>query len=178
MKQRAALANEAAIRSQIGDRAFDNALNAAKAKTAAAQGNARIKQGGQRIANERARIQNDRDRIQLSRAKQGLDQLAKQAKLALDQDKFELALKREARMAKAPKKGGFTAKQKQDLAAIAFDTSADDFDAGTAPVETLRDLIAAGVPFSIAIKAIQRQGRKADASANWKATLGWTKKKR
>ncbi|HXH87327.1 MAG TPA: hypothetical protein VNI55_01800 [Gaiellaceae bacterium] len=102
------------------------------------------------------------------------------AKLDLSEKQYQLALAREERLSQPTAKtakatGGFTAAQKQDLSAVAFDTAADDFKAKTRPVETLRDLIAAGVPFSIAVRAIQRFGRNAAADENWQATIGWTK---
>jgi hypothetical protein len=130
--------------------------------------------------------------LKLRQQTERFDQLLSKAKLNLDQDQFELAIQREQRLAKPKPKGGFTAKQKQTMAQQALDTAEDDFrgyeEDGEAfpprpPVETLRDLIASGVPFSIAIKAIQRfaRGKKpADVDARtwalWRATLRWTKK--
>lgn len=143
-------------------------------------------------------------RLKLDAQKESFRQLLDKAKLDLDLDKFDLAVKSEQRLSKPGKKGGFTAKQKQDMAQIAFETAADDFKGYTddegkdvpprPPVETLRDLIAADVPFSVAIKAIQRFGRgKMPAELKgvkvldengrevllwnlWRATLKWTKK--
>jgi hypothetical protein len=116
-------------------------------------------------------------RARLSAANARFSQLLGRAKLELAGDQYDLAVQREIRLGKPKKKGGFTAKQKQDLSQTAFETAADDFDAGTKPVETLRDLIAAGVPFSLAIRAIQRFARDKNADEFWRATLGWTKKK-
>lgn len=78
------------------------------------------------------------------------------------------------------KKGGFTAQQKQHLAVQALETAKTDFDGGYTdpgtgdfidtgkkqPVETLKDLLAANVPFKIAVKALQRY---------WPHTKAWSK---
>jgi hypothetical protein len=84
----------------------------------------------------------------------------------------------EAKLKSKGKKGGFTPKQARDLQQQAFDTARDDFEGydpetdttdkkfQRRPVETLRDLLAAGVPFSIAMKAITRY---------WPHTRAWTK---
>lgn len=137
--------------------------------------------------------------VQLRASQQKFNQILAKAKLDLDQDQFGLALQREQRMSKPKKKGGFTDAQRQELQQTALDTARDDFKGAKydekgnfagydpterrAPVETLRDLIGGGVPFSLAIKAIQRfaKGSKpADMSAQtwalWRATLKWTKK--
>lgn len=136
-------------------------------------------------------------RLKLDAAKERFDQALAEAKLDLDASEYDLAVQREERLSKPKQKGGFTAKQKQDLAEIAFDTAEDDFKGGEyekgkfvgfdpklrrPPVETLRDLMAQGVPFSLAMKAIQRfaRGEKpADMDAAtwalWRATRGWTK---
>jgi hypothetical protein len=113
-----------------------------------------------------------------AKAKDGVAQ--GQAQQRIDIAKGNLAVARlrvkTAASTKAkPKTKGFTAAKKQELSQIAFETAADDFDTGTKPVETLRDLIAAGVPFSIAIRAIQRYGKDPAADAYWAATLGWKK---
>ena len=171
LKERAAQVNEAAIRSQIGDREFDNLLNAKKASDA--QANAR-----DRLDLELARIKNERARIGLQQKKLRFDQGLAAAKLELDEKDYELAAKKELRLGKSPKKGGFTAKQRQGMAETAVASARDAVELGMKPVDVLRDLIASGVPFSIAIKAIQRFGRSAGADNFWKATLGWTKKKK
>lgn len=138
------------------------------------------------------RLKSDRS-FRLGKTKATFDRTLKQTKMNLDQKKYELALAREKRMSLPKDKGGFTQKQKRDMAQIAFETASDDFkgykdDDGNdvpprPPVETLRDLIAADVPFSVAIKAIQRfaRGKKpagvdAETWALWRATLKWTKK--
>jgi len=93
------------------------------------------------------------------------------ARFGLDQQKLALA---EAKVRLAPKKGGFTASQKQKLRATAFDYARDgiqgwiDKDTGervwptdpsgarVKPVDMLRDLIGQGIPFSIAVRAVAR----------------------
>lgn len=148
--------------------------------------------------------QTSRLNAKLRAQQQRFSQALSRAKLDLDQEQFDLALKREERLSKPKAKGGFTAKQRQDLSQTAVDTARDDFlgyedEDGNKfdprpPVETLRDLIASGVPFSIAIKAIQRFARgKKPAELKgvtftdekgverplwdaWRATLKWTKK--
>ena len=143
-------------------------------------------------------------RLKLDAQKERFDQILANAKLDLDGDKYELAAKREQRMAKSPKKGGFTATQKQKMAQTALASARDAYlgfkdDDGNVvpprpPVEVLRDLLAADVPFSIAIKAIQRfgkgrmpaelkgvkvldaEGREVSLWDLWRATLKWTKK--
>lgn len=177
IKDRAQRVNEAYIESQIGNIAFDNQVSAANAETAR--------------MNAATRRQSAR-----------FNQIMARADLALDEKQFELAVLREQRLSKPKAKGGFTPKQKKDLSQQAVDTAGDDFygvddDPSTTrpPLETLRDLIAGGVPFSIAIRAIQRyakgtmpahlkgvmgvdaQGREVPMWDLWKATLGWTKKK-
>jgi hypothetical protein len=130
---------------------------------------------------------------QLTAEQNRFNRILDRAQLELDQDEFGLAVQTERRLSKPEKKGGFTKKEKRDLQEIAFGTAEDDFrgytqDDGTVvpprpPVATLRDLIASGVPFSVAMKAIQRfarasrpQGMSNALWNKWRATLKWTKK--
>jgi hypothetical protein len=87
------------------------------------------------------------------------------------------------------KSGGFTRQKLNDLAGRAYESAQDAFEGGyidedgkrvvvnKRPIEVLHDLLAQDVPFSVAIKAIQRFGRKPGAGPRWRATLKWTKKK-
>lgn len=155
-KNRALEQNEVALRAKLGDAEFNRLYKTEQLKIS----------GGS---------------LKLKQSKQRFDQLLSKAKLDLDVADYELAVEKEARMRRPKAKGGFTQKQKQDLSQTAFDTAADDYDAGikeARPQDTLRDLIAAGVPFSIAIRAIQRFGKNKDAPPEWKATLGWSKVKK
>jgi hypothetical protein len=120
-----------------------------------------------------------------TKAKDKVAQRQAQERIKVQQDNVAIARLRAQNAAKPKPKKGFTAAKKQEMAEIAMATAKDDFFGGTddqgnpfdprKPVETLRDLIAAGVPFSIAIRAIQRYGKDPSADAYWAATLGWKK---
>lgn len=86
----------------------------------------------------------------------------------------------EKKASQTSKKGGFTAKQRKDMQAEAFATAQADFVGGYTdsggnfvetgkrrPVETLKDMLASGIPFDIAVKALQRF---------WPHTQSWSKK--
>jgi hypothetical protein len=158
---------------------------AADQQAGAAQAASEAAKEADRSAQAWARIQQAGQRLVLQDSKTTFEQGVKNSKLALDEKQYKLAMQKEARLAKGVGKNGFTPAQKQNLAQIALDTAGDDLAGGTdskgkafpprKPVETLRDLIAAGIPFSIAIRAIQRYGKDPNAPPEWKATLGWTK---
>lgn len=113
-----------------------------------------------------------------AKAKDKVSQQQAQQRIDIAKGNLEVARLR-AETAAKPKskkpKPGLSAAKKQELAQIAFETAADDFAANTKPLETLRDLIAAGVPFAIAIRAIQRFGKDPTADPYWTATRGWKK---
>ena len=171
---------ELALKQAVAQQEFGLDLRKQRFNEAATQ--VKLNQAGQRI-------KLDASSLNLRQAQERFDQLLATSKLNLSQDQYDLAVKREARMARSAKNkkksGGFTALQKRQMSQQAFDTATDAFfgwegDDGTkhpprAPAQVLQDMIAAGIPFSIAIKAIQRYGRKPNAGPLWKATLGWTK---
>jgi hypothetical protein len=97
-------------------------------------------------------------------------------------------VKKEARLAKGTKEGGFTQKQRQDFRgktnAVVLALGKEKDKAGKAipktpkgnprPQDVLRFAIASGVPFSIAFSVIRNlaKGRyKGDSS--WQATVDW-----
>jgi hypothetical protein len=123
------------------------------------------------------RLRQSAQRLELDASKTGFNQALSASKLKLSQQQYNLAVKREGRLEKPSKKGGFTPAQRQNFSQIAFESASDAYAQRMAPVEVLRDLIASGVPFTFAIRALQRFARTAGAPANWKATLGWTKGK-
>jgi hypothetical protein len=93
------------------------------------------------------------------------------------------------------KSGGFTPKELSDKKQIAFETAHDDFAGGykdkdgkwislgrKTPKESLLDLVNQGIPFSVAVAAIQRVARHATNKTAigrlWRASLGWKVKKK
>lgn len=123
------------------------------------------------------RLKQGRASLGIRQSQQRFNQLLSKAKLELDEGQFKLAIAKENRLRRSPRKGGFSAVQKRDLQQLAFETAREgklgvpaegvlEPDATKAedwasipdkpPVEILRDLIAAGVPFSIAMKSIVR----------------------
>lgn len=151
----------------------------AETAAAAAQAQADAVEAADKSAQAWAKIQQAGERLTLSESKTSFDQAVKNSKLGLDEKQYRLAMQREARLAKAPgkKTGGFTAGQKQNMAEQAYDTALDDIDdSDLKPVDTLRFLIGKGIPFSIAVKAMQRATKATPNADNyWKATIGWTK---
>lgn len=162
--------------------------SAAEAKAAAASAQADAAKDADRSAQAWARIQQAGERIKLQGAKASFDQGIKNSKLDLDQKQYRLAMQKEARLAKG---GGFTPATIQNLTEVSFDTAKAAYDdvfvldsngdpttkakPRPKPVEVLRVLIGRGIPFSIAVKAIQRVAQTQGADKYWKATLGWTK---
>lgn len=150
---------------------------AAAAKADAAGAQAAAVAAADKSAQAWARIQQAGERIKLQGSKTSFEEGIKNSKLALDQKQYQLALRKEARLAKAPgkKTGGFTPAQQQNMTAVAFDTATAAFADKGKPVDVLRLLIGKGIPFSIAVKAIQRVAKTDGADNYWKATNGWTK---
>jgi hypothetical protein len=135
---------------------------------------------GQRVQISAANANTSRYNANLRKLQNDRQWQATMKRLGLQEEGLDLrAAELEARL-KQPKgsKKGFTTKQLRDLQQQAFDTARDDFegyDPATEktdkknqrrPIETLRDLLAAGVPFSVAMKAIKRY---------WPHTRSWTK---
>lgn len=165
------------------------------AQAAAAKARAQAAVAADKSAQGWAKIKQAGDRLTLQGSNTSFNQTVKAAGLALDQKQYKLALAREARLKRTAAtkgaKGGFTAKQKQDMVETSYDTAKHRFlgevidnngyitgidpSEKRSPRETLELLIGHGIPFSIAIKAIQRFGKRPDAPPEWKATLGWTK---
>jgi hypothetical protein len=92
------------------------------------------------------------------------------AKLDLSERQYQLALQREARLRTASaKKGGFTAKQKNELRQLAYATASEakngiepdaNGEGGMDPISNpnavLRDMLLQGIPYTMAIKAVER----------------------
>jgi hypothetical protein len=169
----------AAAREKLGLDVYDKQTDRIKAGTSAT--NAATSAKNAQIRN--AELALKKANQQYTKAKDKITQRNAQENINIAKGNLEVArlkAKIDAQKASKPKPGAakpkpLTAAKKQELSQIAFDTASDDFDSGTKPVETLRDLIAAGVPFSIAIRAIQRYGKDPSADAYWAATLGWKK---
>ena len=158
----------------------------AKADAAAAQADAA--DAADKSAQSWTKIQQAGDRLKLQADNASFSQGVAAAKLGLSQKQYQLALQKEKRLAIPEKaKGGFTPSQKQHLSEVAFDSAQAAFqgfyldqkgsqvELEKLPADLLRDLIGRGIPFSIAVKAIQRFAKDPTADATWKATLGWTK---
>jgi hypothetical protein len=122
------------------------------------------------------------------------DRSYQNALTSLGFDEENLRLRAEELEAKK-NSGGFTQKQLSDKKQIAFETVRDDFAGGykdddgkwvslgrKTPKESLLDLVNQGIPFSVAVAAIQRVARhatnKTATGRLWRAALGWKVKKK
>ncbi len=143
-KQRAGDQNEIALRAKLGDAAFDKKVTV-------------------------ERLNNERDRIAISKSTAEFNQLLGKAKFSLDENEFKLAIQREKRLSLPKAQGGPSDKEKREMRQFIAETVREgklgvtDPKTGatlvaknTPPAQIMRDLIAAGYPFSLIMKVLPR----------------------
>lgn len=168
LKQRAADWNEQYLRAQLG-------LKVDAQKFGQAAETERLRQGQARLELSTTQA--------LERQRQWLtDTFGFDPATGLSTVEYKRYQLAEKKAGQSGKKGGFTAKQRRDMQAEAFATAQTGFvggytdtrgtfialeDGKKQPVEVLRDLIGSGIPFDLAIKALNRF---------WPHTRSWSKK--
>lgn len=153
-------------------------------------------QANVKLAQEQARNARAQASLSERRAHDLVNEGIQNARVDISQQQADIAQEREARLSKAPKQGGYSSAERKDFARTAFLTARDDFYGSPAVLDkdnnvktaaipkreasqTLKDLLAAGVPYSIAYTAIRRyasmKGSRWGYAVDWQST--WPPKK-